>query len=48
MGGKSRNQDWGLIAASAFMFAVSSLLQILARKVPDLGTGMPGGFTGLW
>jgi len=37
MGGKSRNQDWGLIAASAFMFAVSSLLQILARKVPGFG-----------
>lgn len=37
MGGKSRNQDRTIIAASALMFAVSSLLQILARKVPGFG-----------
>ncbi len=37
MGGKSRNHDRKLIAASALMFAVSSLLQILARKVPGFG-----------
>lgn len=37
MGGKSRNQDRTLIAASALMFAVSTLFQILARKVPGFG-----------
>ncbi|HCD43201.1 MAG TPA: DUF3810 domain-containing protein [Lachnoclostridium sp.] len=37
MGGRSRNQDKRLIAASALMFAISLLLQILARKVPGFG-----------
>ncbi len=37
MGGKCRNQDRTLIAASALMFAVSTLFQILARKVPGFG-----------
>ncbi len=37
MGGKCRNQDRMLIAASALMFAVSTLFQILARKVPGFG-----------
>ncbi|WP_313577701.1 DUF3810 domain-containing protein [Lacrimispora sp.] len=37
MGGKCRNQDRTLIAASSLMFAVSTLFQILARKVPGFG-----------
>ena len=37
MGGINRNKDKGLLAASGLMFAVSLLLQMLARKVPGFG-----------
>ena len=37
MGGIGRNKDRRLLAASGLLFAVSLLLQILARKVPGFG-----------
>ena len=35
--GKSRNRNWRLMEASASMFGISVLLQVLARKVPGFG-----------